>query len=332
MSENENTETSTAAAPATLEEALALIEFQPVRDMVAEKLGAAIELIRENNSRVLQIREAKDTDPNNVEYLDNVWKRVIQEGTDDKEMIQAEKRFQAAAKAYEAELAKLRAAAKARHIQPPMSDEDRDKLKKLINDGKPVIAAARTTAESFAEMADKMLVSAGKPLPEGGVIALLPETETLMNVRGRKSASGGGTKSYSTRLVDAFIDGKSTNVMKKNKSGDMAPHAHFNYVANELSKEFGSATFPENEVTSEEIEQAYYDSKEVTFRKSEDMPEDYTFEFKKDVKVQNGNDDSTKVEPHIKKVRIVRWTADTAGINKQDDAKQPADNAEQPTA
>ena len=330
MSENTNTEANTTegpAAPATLEEALALIDFQPVREMVAEKLGAAIELIRENNSRVLQIREAKDTDPNNVEYLDNVWKRVISEGTDDKELIQAEKRFQAAAKAYEKELATLRNAAKARHIQPPMSDEDKAKLKKLINDGKPVIAAARTTAESFAEMADKMLLSAGKPLPEGGVIALLPETESLLQTRGRKSSGGSGKGGYSTRLVDAFIDGVSTNRIKKNKQGEMAPAAHFLFVAEELSKEFGSAQFPQNAVTQEEIETAYYDSKSVEFRNAGEMPEDHTFEFKKEITVQNPSDDSTKQEPHTKKVRIVRWTADTAGIKDKADDK-PAENAD----
>lgn len=329
------TEPTEGAAPApttmTLDQAIALIDFAPVREMVAEKLGAAVKLIQENNSRVLAIREAKDTDPNNTEYLDIVWHRVIADGTEDKEMIAAERKYQAAQAESEKQLKILRDAAKARHIKPPMSEEDKQKTKKLINDGKPVITAARAAAEQFAEMADKLLIAAGKPVPEGGVITLLPETESLIQARGRKAASGGGTKPYSTRLVEAFIDGKSTNRLKKNKQGEMALAGHFNYVAEDLSKEFGAATFPQNEVTSEEVETAYYASKDVAFREAGDMPEDHTFTFTKNVTVQAPNDDSTKTEPHTKQIRVIRWTAETAGIAKPDEAKaddaKPEDNA-----
>lgn len=330
MADTKTVETAEESAPVTLESVLARIDVEPVRVMVFEKLNAAAELIRENNKRVLAIREAKDTDPNNVEYLDNVWKRVIAEGTDDKEMIQAEKRFQAAAKAYEKELAALRNAAKERHIQPPMSEEDQQKTRKAINEGKTIIANARAAAESFAEMADKMLESTGKQGVEGGVISLLPQVESLLNTRGRK-ASGGtdGGKTYATRIVEAFIDGKSTNRQVKRK-GEMVNAAHFNYIAEELSKAFGSATFPANEITAEEVEKAYYDSKGAAFRDSGEMPEDHTFDFTKEITVQNTNDDSTKQEPHTKKIRVIRWTKETAGVDdapaKSDD--KPADNAD----
>lgn len=319
--------TENTAKTITLESALAQIEPEPVRVMVGEKLETAAKLIRENNSRVARVREAKATDPNNTEYLDNVWHRVIADKVDDKEMTQAEKRYQAAVQESEKQLTILRNAAKARHIQAPLSEEEIAKTKKLVNEGKAVITAARTAAESFAEMADKMLESLGKPAIEGGFISLLPQADSLLNARGRKSSGGSGEtgNKYATRVIEIEVDGKSTNREKKNKQGVMAPAAHFNFVADDLSKMFGASQFAQNEVSAEEIEQAYYASRDVTFREAKDMPEDYTFKFTKDVTVQNPNDDSTKVEPVTKNIRVVRWTKDTIEEVKAETEKVDAE-------
>jgi|SRR5690349_15422763 len=328
MAENKATETTEQATEdksVTLESMLSLIEPEAVRNQFLEKLGGVAKLIHENNSRVAAIKEAKATDPNNTEHLDAVWHRVIAEKINDREIIEAERRFQKAEAEREKQLGILREAAKARHIRPPMSDEEIAKTRKLVNESKSVIADARKGAEAFAEMADTMLKLVGKEV-EGGIITLLPKAESLLNTRGRKSSSSGGEKAYATRLVEAEIDGKSTNKMKKNKDGVMAPWAHFNNVAEELSKQFNSEGFPQNAVTPIEIEKAYYDSKDATFRESSEMPEDHTFTFTKDIAVQVPNSDDTKMEPHTKQIRIVRWTKDTAGLNEES-AKAEGENA-----
>lgn len=327
MAENKTNEadtTSAQVAPTSIEEAIALIQ-QPdaVKDMFSGKLLIADKLIRENNSRVLQIREAKNSDPNNNEYLDNVWHRVIADKVDDKELIAAEKKYQAAVAESEKQLAILRAGAKARHIQPTLTDEQTQALKKSINEGKSVIAEAKASAAAFAEMADTFLKMAGVEI-EGGVISLLPEPESLLNTRGRKATSS-EDRPYFTRLVNAEINGKSTNKDKKDKAtGEIVKggNAHFNNVAEELSKMFGANTFPENGVTPKEVEEAYYKSNNATYRESAEMPEDYTFDFTKEIKVQNANDDSTKNEPHTVKIRIVRWTADTIAEPAKADAEK----------
>lgn len=319
MAENKTAETtdqSTEEQPVTLESLLAFIEPKEVRDQLSEKLGGVAKLIQENNSRIASLKEAKAADPNNTEHLDAVWHRVIADKVDDKEMIQAEKRYQAAVDAMEKQLAILREGAKARHIRPPMSDDEVAKTRKLVNESKSVIADARKGAEAFASIADTMLKLVGKDV-EGGIISLLPKAESLLNTRGRKSNASGGEKAYATRLVEAEIDGKSTNKMKKNKDGVMAPWAHFNNVVEELSKQFNSEKFPQNEVTAIEVEQAYYDSKGATFRVSSEMPEDYTFDFTKEIAVQVPNSDEVKMEPQTRRIRIVRWTKDTAGLNDE---------------
>lgn len=334
MSENTTPELE-VIKPASISEALGLID-QPdaIKDMFGEKLLAADKVTRENNSRILSIREAKDADPNNTEYQDLVWHRVIAEKVDDKEMIAAERKYQAAQAESEKQLEILRAGAKARHIRPAMTDEEVQAAKKLVNEGKAVVTEARATATAFAEMADKFLAMTGKKV-EGGIIALLPPVESMLNTRGRKAGTKSGDKPYSTRLVLAEIDGKSTNKDRKDKTtGEIIKggFAHFDHVAEELSKRFGANTFPQNGVTGIDVEKAYYDSKNATWRESAEMPEDHSFKFTKEITVQNPNDDSTKVEPHTVNLHIVRWTKETAGIADETPAKAEDAKPEKPAA
>jgi len=289
---------------------------EPVVKMIDDKLSAAVALIRENNSRVAKINEAKNTDPNNTEYLDAVWARVAAEESDP-EIVAAEKRYEKARAAAEKELLAMRDAVKARHIGERLSEEAIQKLRKSVNDGKEAISDAVKSAQAFAEMADQFLLLAGNsPKDKTGavvsVITLLPEADSLLNVRGRKAASGnsGGEGAYATRISDAYIDGKRVfKEVKNKKTGVMEEKAHFNYLAIDLSKRFNEGQFPENQVTALEIEEAYYRSASKEFRVSADMPETHEFTFEKSITVQVPNSDEKKSEPHKVVISVTRWTA-----------------------
>jgi hypothetical protein len=310
---------------------LAPIEPAPVRSMIEEKLDGVLALIQENNRRVARINEAKDTDPNNTEYLDKVWARIAAEESD-QEIVAAEKRYQKAVAAQEKELAAMRAAVKARHISERPSEEEIAKLRKDVNDGKSVITTAVTAANSFAEMADQMLklVDAQPKDKDGnpvGVITFMPQTDSLLNARGRKAASSSNEGGYATRLSEAKVDGKSTNKEMKRK-GKTISAAHFNHVAETLSRMWDANQFPQNQVTALEVEEMYYASLEKPFRDSASMPEVHEFKFVKDVTVQNPNDDSTKTEPHTAVIEVTKWTA--AGSQESDDENTDAKQEEIP--
>lgn len=308
---------------------------EPVVKMIDDKLSEAVALIRENNSRISQINEAKETDPNNTEFLDKVWARVAEEESDP-EIVAAEKRYEKARAAAEKELTTLRDAVKARHIGERLSEEEIQKLRKSVNDGKDAIAAAVTGAKSFAEMADMFLALTGNSLTDKSgevisVLTLLPAVDSLMNVRGRKAATGSGDGSgYSARISNATIDGKRVfKSVKNKKTGEMEEKAHFNYIAEELSRKWNEGQFKENQVTALEVEEAYFKSAGKEFRVMADMPDVQEFKFVKNITVQQPNSDETKSEPHTVVIEITKWakpeTADTATDKpKTETAKQEA--------
>lgn len=325
MSEN-TTQTAAQPLPEEIAAAFGKLEanpaYAPVVPMLVGKFSDHYALVRTNNSNVARINEARNTDPESTEYQDSTWKRVVAEGGD-AAMAKKEARYQKLIAEAEKLLAELRNDAKA-HMQPALSEEQVTALRKQVNDGKKVIEDSVKATASVADMADQMLTLAGAAI-EGGIWSLMPQPDSLMNARGRKStgnaAKAGG---YATRLVEAKIDGKSANRDVKRKGKDVNA-AHFNYVAEDLSKEFNDKAFPENQVSAEDVEKAYYASKGVEFRDSESMPEVHEFEFTRTIKVQNPNDDSATEIPVTKRIEVTRWTKNTAGLN-DDNAEESGDN------
>jgi hypothetical protein len=333
MTEQTATPESTPATvlPESIDNALGALRENPayssVVPMLSEKLGSHYALIRKNNRNVARINEAKETDPESAEYQDSTWKRVVAESADP-EMVKLDARRQKLIAEEQKILMQLREKAR-NHMEPALSDDEVQRLRKEVNDGKSVISASVTANAAIAEMADQMLTLAGKPV-ENGIWSLMPQPDSLMNTRGKgKSKSSESGEGYATRLVEAFINGKTTNRNVKRKGKDVFA-AHFNYVAEALSKEFGDKEFPGNIVTAEEVERAYYGSKGVEWRASDEMPADHTFEFTKEIEMRNGADNSVKKMPVTKSIRVVRWTKETAG--KEGELAKPegentADNA-----
>lgn len=329
----DNAQTQPVELPEKLREALGILEASPmfaaVVPMLNEKFVAHYALIKTNNSNVLAVREANDTDPESTEYQDNTWKRIVSEELDP-EMVKLDARRQKLIAEEQKILATLREKSK-NHMRPALSEEAVQKLRKDINDGKKVIEQSVAASASVAEMADQMLKTAGNPI-ENGIWSLMPQPESLMNVRGKKAAAKSSGEGYATRVVEAFVNGETANRNVKRKGVEVFA-GHFNYVAEYLSKMWDDKSFPENQVTSQEVEKAYYDSKGAEFRDSESMPVDHTFEFTKNVKVRNGADDTVKEIPTPVSIRIVRWTKETkdaAGtLDKSDDnsAEGATDNS-----
>lgn len=321
---------TTESTPATLPEGInnafaALREnpaYQGVVPMLSDKLGAHYALVKTNNRNVARINEARETNPESAEYQDATWRRVVEEG-DDAEMAKLDARRQKLIAEEQRILMQLREKSRA-HMQPALSEEEVTKLRKEVNDGKSVISDSVKANAAIAEMADQMLTLAGAPV-ENGIWSLMPQPDSLMNARGRKAGSKSTSdgEGYATRLVEAFVDGKTTNRNVKRKGKDVFA-AHFNYVAEDLSKEFGDKEFPANQVSSEEVEQAYYASKGEEFRNRDAMPVDHTFEFTKEIEVRNGADNTVKKIPVTKSIRVVRWTKETAG--KEGELAKPEGN------
>lgn len=308
-------------APKTLEDVLALIQPEPVRNMIYVKLDEARQLILTNNRNVAKLKEAQAVDPTNVDYLDKVWHRVVAEESDP-DIVAEEKRYQRAIEASEKALKKMRDLAKEKHVQPPMSEEEKQNLRKVVNESKAVITTAKVAAGAIADMADQLLASTKNEV-SGGVLSLLPNVESMLNVRGRKAASDDGEKvSYASRIIHAEVDGKAINKVVK-KHGEAKWRATWPIVAEELTKRFGSG----NDVGQGEIEEAYFASKGVEFRDTAAMPTDYTFTFEKIIKVQNPNDDTMKDEPHKVNVRIIKWTSEQNEMPIPDDVKAEIDKA-----
>lgn len=317
------------------------VQFGGMVPTITEKLGSHHSLVKENNRRVFDIKNAGKNDPKNTEVQDNAWERAIEDGTATPEMVAAEKKYQKAVEVMEAQRKALRDAVLAdvpKYIGESLTEKQVIDLRKLVNEGKSVIVDSEKACEAIAGMADQMLTLAGIPV-EGGIWSLMEKRESLVGSgsgKGKAKSTSGADGGKATRIVLAEIEGERVYRTQTRKSdGATVKAAHFNYLAEKLSKEFNDAAFAGNQVTAEDIEKAYYDSKGAEFRDSQAMPVDHTFTFTKDVEVQNPNDDSTTVIPQTKNIRVMRWTrenADTVLLNKPaesaDAENKPAENTE----
>lgn len=257
---------------------------EPLRKAWSDAFG----LITKNNERIAQINAAKAQDPSNVDYIDSLWKLHAK---NDSEMSQIEEQFDEVAEMYEKLLKRLRDFGKTK-VPTPLSDEETKSAKKLVAESDDAIKAARSKFLAMAEMFDGILGSMGKGV-DGGLGKLLPEADSLKNLRGRKSATG--EKSHITRIGGALLNGK--NIEKDGK-------ANFRYLADEVSKLFGSDKFPENKVTGEELEEKLFATIEKPFRsvKSTELPAETNFDFTKEVKIGENTTEVRTVKITIKKV------------------------------
>src|SRR5882757_4593544 len=324
------------------EKALSAIEPEAVRTMILAKLDETASLIETNNADVNSVLLAKASDPNSAEFQDLTWKDVVSKETDPEIKAWA-KKYYAALETAEELLSTLRAKAVDKHIQAPMSDTDVQKTKARINAGKSLIETSRIGAAAYAEMADQMLGLIGKPV-EGGVISLLPNQESLMNTRGKAKGSAGKSdeKPYATRIIDATIDGVSTNRVQKSRDRvTKTTKSHWNNIATDLNKAWNVARFPQNEVTALEIEEAFYASHkdesgtEIAFRDNKSMPLIHAFEFSREIQVQNPNDNESKGLPQTVVIEITQPGAatdnndtNTENIEATDNDTENAENEE----
>lgn len=261
---------------------------------ITSKVEEYLQLVTQNNKLIAQINAARAQDPNNVDYLDSLWKAAQASG--DKEIAPIAEQFDAIAEEYEKLNAQLRELAK-KHVPQALSEEDTKAARKTVNEMAPTIGEARKAAAAMLTIPESVLTAMQVKLPEGGLASLLPEAESLKNARGRKAANASGeTKVYATRVNDILIDGESTQVNGKGKIA---------YAAEKLSEKFNAAQVPANKVTAEEIEEAYFKSLpgSIEFRglRSTELPDEHSFTFTKNIQVQNKNDDSfTEVQQSVK--------------------------------
>lgn len=294
-------ETTKPRVTTTFGEVLAPIQPEAARLPLVEKLDEALNVILTNNRRVARVQESKNTDPNNVEYQDSTWRRIAEEQSDP-EIVAAEARYQELNAEIEELLSTLREKSKA-FMQPALSEEEIQKERKLINEGKATIDSLKLSAGALADFADAMLTASGNGI-EGGVWSLMPNVESLLNTRGRKSAgksaAGGG---YATRIGTILVDGVDVG---KGEGADRK--YNWPIVAEYLSKRFNGDRFEGNKVSALELEEALYNALGVEWRDKSSL-KDIDFEFKKDIEVQNTNDDGTKTEPHTVKISFAKWAA-----------------------
>lgn len=315
--------------PENIATALKSLESNPayagVVPMLTEKFSGHYALVLNNNKSVARIQESKNTDPNSTEYQDATWRRKVIDG-DDPKISAAEKKYQKLIEESEKLLAQLREMSKS-HMQPALSEEETQNLRKQVNEGKSVIADSATASKAIADMADQMLTLAGNPV-DGGIWSLMPQPDSLMNTRGRKAGTKSSSGGYSTRVIDITLDGESTNKKVKEK-GVEVEKSHFNFLAEKLSRKFNANQFPSNEVTAEELERAYYNSNNTEFRDSASMPVTQEFTFTKEIEVQNPNDDSTKLIPTTVNISVTKWTresTDSENENAETENKNENEN------
>lgn len=251
---------------------------------ITDKVEEYLSLVSESNKLVAAVHAAKAQDPNNVDYLDTLWRA----NELDEKISETVQRFDAVAEEYERLLKELREAAKTNFVPEALSEEQTQNARKRVNDMAPAIATARQAIAAQLTIPESVLQLSGATIPEGGLITFLPNAESLKNARGRKAATASGeVRSYATRVGEILIDGNSTNVDGKGKLA---------YAANALSEKFNASQVAANKVTAEEIEEAYFASLpgNIPFRglKSTELPDEHTFTFEKNVMVQNKNDDS----------------------------------------
>lgn len=269
---------------------------EPVTKALTDKLTGLFNLITRHNSRVIRIQQTKATDPNNEETLDGIRRTQPELAAENAE-------FEAVAEQYETMLAALREKAKA-FVKPPLSQEEMEAERKAANEEAKLISDEMVSTKAFATMADTMLGVAGASI-DGGVFGLMPNVESIKNVRGRKTAGASGTPIYRTRFDAVSIDGIPAEKSRK-KGDDTITESNLIIAAEVLNAKWNADKFPENEVTDEELERAMYASQGKDFRDKEGMAAVFEFEFTKTIKVQNPNDDSTKDVPETVKFGIIR--------------------------
>lgn len=316
MAENETVQ-EVKQGPKSIEEFLKLTKFPdealaPVLDKVSEYL----KLVAESNKLVASVNAAKANDPNNAEHLDKLWESLY---TSDPEMVEIEAEFQAVTAERERLLSKLRDFAK-KNIPESLTPEATAAAKKKVNDFAPTLAESRKGIASMLVMPETMLGVYQVAIPEGGLVSLLPQAESLKNARGRKASTSDGIPIYTTRVGEVLIDGASTNRDGKGK---------LDYAANVLTERFNGKAIPENKVTTEEIEEAYWKALGKDFRsvKSTELPLEKKFVFEKVTKVQNTNDDGfTDIPQKVEvTVRSVNWgTVETTTPETKSEVSEPA--------
>lgn len=295
---SEAVNTSQSAEPVkklTLEEYFAETKLpEPALRPITDKVAELLALVKKSDGLVADINTARADDPNNVENLDRLWKA----NESDEAIADVVAEFYAVAEQYEKLNAQLREHAKMNYVKEAMSPEALQAAKKSVNEMAPVIAEARKGLASQFAIPESMLGMMNIPVPEGGLITLLPQAESLKNARGRKAAtSSGEVKAYVTRVGDVLIEGTSTQV---NGNGKIA------YAADKLSERFNSRNIPANSVTPEEIEEQYFKSLNLEFRSvaSTKLPDEHSFTFEKTILVQNTNDDSKTEVPQKVKLTV----------------------------
>lgn len=292
---------------------LAKTQFpEPALAPVKERAASYVEMVTKSNLLVTQIQAAKDSDPNNPEFLDKLWAQHVSESP---EMAEVEANYQALIEESEKLLVQLREFAKG-HIPERLDAEAEKAARKTVNDMSPTITQARNGLAEMLSMPEAMLKAHGVEFPKDGLISLLPTPESLKGGGKGRKAAGESSVSYMTRVNDVLIDGKSTQMNGKGK---------FAYAAEKLTVRFNGKTLAQNKVTPEELEEAYFaslpNSPEVRSIKSTALPNEHTFTFTKEIDVQNGNDDSFKKEPQSVSLTV-------RGVNYGEAAKAETPNTE----
>jgi hypothetical protein len=268
---------------------------EPALAPLKKAVSDYVAMVNKSNGLVASINAAKAQDPNNVDYLDKLWRAK----ESDSAIAEKVAEFDAIAEQYERLLKELRDHAKGNYIPAQLSEDDAKNARKQVNESAPAISEARKSIAAQLTLVESVLSALGVEIPEGGMVTLLPQADSLKNARGRKAATAAGeVKTYLTRVGDVLIDGKSTQVNGK---------GNFRFAAAQLSEKWNSKLMPENEVTGEEIEEAYFASmgKENRSLKSTEIPESHTFEFTKTILVQNPNDDSKTEVPQTVKLTVI---------------------------
>lgn len=281
---------------------------------IAQKVQEYVDLVIQSNQWIAQINAAKAADPTKPGYEDELDKLWEIHAPNDEKMAEVRDKYAMLIAEAEKLLTQLRDFAKTK-VPTPLSEEDAKNVRKNVNEAAPAILEARKATAAMLTVPESMLSIHNVELPPGGLMALLPQPDSLKSARGRK-ASSGERAPYATRVGDVLIDGKSTQVNGKGR---------FAYAADKLSEVWNGGNVPANKVTAEEIEEAYFKSLpgDVEFRglRSTEIPDSHTFEFTKTIKVKNANDDSYTDIP-----KTVKLTVISVGAKEKAEAKPEAEN------
>lgn len=267
---------------------------EPALAPVKEKVSAYVEMVTTSNEKVASLNASRTDTANNAEFVDSRWRA----NENDPAIAETVARFDEVAELYEKLQKQLRDHAIANYMPEVLDADAQAKARKAVNDMAPTIEQARKGLVEMLSMPEAMLSSLGVEFPKDGLISLLPTAESIKGgKKGRKGATG--TTSYLTRVKDVLIEDVSTQVNGKGK---------IDYAAAKLSERFNAKAIPDNRVTAEDVEEAYFaslpGSPAPRSLGSGELPIEHTFTFTKDVKVQNGNDDSFKVIPESVKLTV----------------------------